>query len=862
MTLPRATLRLQFHAGFTFLDAAGLAPYLQGLGISHLYASPILKARAGSMHGYDTVDPGRVNPELGGEDGFRHLVGALRRHDLGLIVDIVPNHMAVGGADNAWWLDVLEHGPESRYARFFDIDWKSPEPDLTGKLLAPFLGQPYGEALAAGEIQLGPHPEDGRPAILYFHHVFPLRPEDVGLVRRKGEARFDPSDPEGRARLHALLERQHYRLAWWRTASDLINWRRFFDITELAGLRIEDDVVFEAVHATSLRLYREGLIDGFRVDHVDGLTDPAGYCRTLRATLIALEDERPADAPAGPAYLVVEKILGRGESLPADWGVDGTTGYDFMNEASAVLHDPAGRSPLCRLWSKVSGRPGGFEAEEDLARRELLGRSFAGQVGAAAGALHALTARDPATRDWSRRAVGRALTEILVAFRVYRTYAGGPRLPLEQALEKARARCRPGDAPLLDLLADLLEMDPGGDALIARAQARFRQLSAPIAAKSVEDTGFYRYGRLLSRTDVGFDPGIFALDAEGFHGAMRRRRETFPGAMLASATHDHKRGEDVRARLAVISEMPDCWEDVLGDALLASEDWRVQASSGPAPSDGDRAILMQMVAGAWPLDLDPADRAGVQAFAERLGAWQMKALREAKLRTSWDAPDEAYETAARTFLDRLLGDPATAELRDFAREIAPAGALNSLTQTLLKLTVPGMPDLYQGTEFWDFSLVDPDNRRPVDWPARQAALADTRSLPACIETWRDGTVKQALIRQALALRAELPDVFAAGDYLPVEAEGPMAAHVLAFLRTHEGRSVLVTVPHLAAHMVDDDAPTILPELWRGTRLILPEIVADVGFLDVLTATPRTPKDGTLDIADLLDTLPVALLRAT
>ena len=402
---PRATMRLQFHAAFTFDDAAAIVPYVAAMNVSHVYASPILMARKGSRHGYDGIDPTRINPELGGEEGFRRLVAALRRAGLGLIVDIVPNHMAVGGGDNPWWLDVLRHGQASRYARFFDIDWDGRRAARSWRRSS---GKPYGEALAAGEITLE-RDADGHYAARYFHHVFPIDPATEGDIEKLP--------------LHELLERQHYRLAWWRTANDEINWRRFFDITELAALRVEDEAVFEATHATLFRLYGEGLFDGVRVDHVDGLTDPGDYCRRLRARLEAMR----------PTYLVVEKILGAGEALPADWGCDGTTGYDFMDEVSAALHDPAGAAPLGMLWSSLSGRPADFAVEEDAARREILARSFSAQLAAAAAAFHRLALRDLATRDLSRAAIRRCLVELLVHFRVYRTYAR----PGEQS------RCRP-----------------------------------------------------------------------------------------------------------------------------------------------------------------------------------------------------------------------------------------------------------------------------------------------------------------------------------------------------------------------------------------------------------------------------------
>jgi len=808
-------MRLQFHAAFTFDDAAAIVPYVAAMNVSHVYASPILMARKGSRHGYDGIDPTRINPELGGEEGFRRLVAALRQAGLGLIVDIVPNHMAVGGGDNPWWLDVLRHGQASRYARFFDIDWDAGG----GKILAPFLGKPYGEALAAGEITLE-RGTDGHYAARYFHHVFPIDPATEGDIEKLP--------------LHELLERQHYRLAWWRTANDEINWRRFFDITELAGLRVEDEDVFEATHATLFRLFGEGLIDGVRVDHVDGLTDPGDYCRRLRARLEAMR----------LTYLVVEKILGAGEALPAAWGCDGTTGYDFMDEVSAALHDPAGAAPLATLWASLSGRPADFAAEEDSARREILSRSFSAQLAAVAAALHRIALRDLATRDLSRAAIRRCLVEILVHFRVYRTYArpgeqsDADRKHLDRAVATARRTGLPSDRAVLDQLAAWLGGAASPDAALqALAMRRFQQLSAPLAAKAVEDTAFYRYGRLLSRSDVGFDAARFADSAETFHRNMAARRAHLPGAMLATATHDHKRGEDLRARLAVLSEIP-------GDWTAALERW-IAASAAPEPADA--AMLFQTMVGAWPPLLEPGDRDGMADFAERLVAWQEKSLREAKLRTDWTAPDEGYENAARDFIRSVLSNPLAAEIAAFARRLAPIGAVNGLAQTLIKLTAPGVPDLYQGTELWDFSLVDPDNRRPVNFHERMQSLADSPPLAELASAWRDGRIKQHLIRRTLAVRRALPGLFESGTYLPLVAEGRAARHVLAFARQGDGATAVTIVPRLASRLVAADAGLAIPaSAWGDTRLRLPPGL----------------QGRDLRIADLLGAVPVALLVAT
>jgi malto-oligosyltrehalose synthase len=817
--IPTATYRVQFHAGFTFADAANLAPYWARLGISHLYASPIATARRGSTHGYDVVDPTTINPALGGEPGFRALVGALRAQGLGVVLDIVPNHVAVGGDDNAWWLDVLEKGPASPFSRYFDIDWSSAHPGLSGKVLAPFLGKPYGEALAAGDLALDVEPEAGRLSILaHGAHRFPLRAEDYGdVLAALGVASLEGLDRERLARaydpgrLHALLERQHYRLAWWRMAGDAINWRRFFDITELAGLRIEDPVVFDAVHALPLRLYAEGLIDGLRVDHVDGLANPPGYCRTLRRALLAAD-------PTRQPWLVVEKILGAGEALPTDWSVDGTTGYEVMNEISALQHDPAGAQPLARFWARVSGRPANFEVEEQAARREILTRDFAGQLDAAARAFHRLATADVVTRDLALPALRRALTAIVVAFGVYRTYAADTSVAPLDALSKAIA-AEPASGVALEQIGRWLSgQSPAPADLRAEAIRRFEQLSAPVAAKAVEDTAFYRYGRLLSRNDVGFDPGRFSTSPAAFAQRAAERGAAFPSSLLTTATHDHKRGEDVRARLAVLSQIPDLWIEHASAWLDLMPLGQVQP--------GDAHMLHQMIVGAWPLDLAADDAAGMTAFADRLAGWQRKALREAKLRTSWTVPDDAYETACETYLRRLLtGGDATFRqaCAKFVTALAPAGVANSLVQTGLRLTLPGVPDLFQGAEFWDFSLVDPDNRRPVDYSVRQTALSARRAPP----TWRDGAHKQALIARLLDQRRARPDLFTA-PLRPIALTGARASQALAFERpSPEGRLLVLAALHGAATCMQRGEPLIDPGWWADTALPDGRRLADV-----------------------------------
>jgi (1->4)-alpha-D-glucan 1-alpha-D-glucosylmutase len=847
----RATMRLQLHRDFTFADATDLVPYMASLGVSHLYASPILAARPGSMHGYDVTDPTRVNEELGGEAGLRQLVSALRAAGLGLIVDIVPNHMAAGGVENPWWADVLRHGRSSRYATFFDIDW-----DKVGKVLAPFLGQTYGEALRDGTITLA---RDGdEPVIEYFDNQFPIRPEDHAEIAAAGSDAFDPATLVGRQRLHRLLERQHYRLAWWRSAGEAINWRRFFDINGLVALRMEDAAVFEATHGTLLRLYQQGLIDGMRVDHVDGLADPPGYCRQLRSRLDELAPQRPPDAPKGPAWLVVEKILGAGERLPKDWAVDGTSGYEFMDEVSALLHDGSGESTLRHFWSAISSRPADFAEEEVAARRDILNRSFGAQLDALIGSLHRIAVTHLDTRDITRGAIRRALVALLAYFPVYRSYGVGQRSDaLESALAAATKHVDATDRPTLALLERWL-----GEEATLESAVHFQQLSAPLAAKAVEDTAYYRYGVLLSRNEVGADVRRFSASVADFHAACLTRRKEFPDAMLATATHDHKRGEDVRARLAVLSEIPNEWERAVRRWLELNTPHR-RIGDAAMPSPGDEVMLYQMIIGAW-----PTGQFDLREYTERLAGWQLKALREAKLATDWTAPNLEYEDAARSFLYTIMADEGfVSDASAFARRIEPAGAVNGLAQTLLKLTVPGVPDIYQGAEFWDLSMVDPDNRRPVDFTRRFAALNADATPVALAACWRDGRVKQALIRRTLALRREVPELFARGEYRPIDVSGLLAAHVVAFLRSRGDAVCIVVVPRLAARLLglpdtaNETAITIPAAVWRSTTLHLPEDVAGRRLRDRISDRRLGPLDTQLSLEAILAEFPVALLTA-
>jgi len=915
--IPRATLRLQFHRDFTFDDALAQVDYFSGLGVSHLYASPIFTARSGSTHGYDVVDPTRINPELGGEDGLRRLVQALHEHRMGLIVDIVPNHMALGD-QNPWWRDVLLWGQHSPYAGWFDIEWLGTDPALHGKVLLPVLGKPYGELLRTGEIRL--EIAEGRLHVVCPGNRLPLAPEDyvdvlgaadssrlmqaVAAFRRVQEAAvqeerqacatqawrelaqaledpavradaeaglagFSALTPDGAAALHELLERQHYRLCDWRNAGDEINWRRFFEIGDLIGMRVEQDDVFEAMHALLFRLVGEGLIDGVRLDHIDGLAEPAAYVQRLRQRLEALKQ-------GAPVYIVAEKILGAEENLPTDWRIDGTTGYDFMDQAAAVLHDPEGAAVLDGIWKEYRTDPDGFDYLVHSTRRRLLDRNFASEFNALTSTLHALARSAVTTRDLSLMAIRRCMRELLVYFPVYRTYGvragcnSGDAFVIRATAKRVRDLLAKPDQAALEAIVGLLADPPPPELqderhaqLHWRALTRFQQLTPPLTAKSTEDTAFYRYGRLLSRNEVGSEPAQLGIQIDDFHRHVMRRQRDFPLAMLATATHDHKRGEDARMRLAILSEIPVHWQSTL-------QRWRAlnQAARVQTPIDAvDELMLYQTLIGAWPLE-----QAGEADLLERVSAWQQKALREAKRRSDWNAPDLDYEGQCDGFLRRILRPGADntflPALRHFIQEVAAAGALNSLGQTVLRLTVPGVPDLYQGCDLWDFSMVDPDNRRPVDYGLRQQLMHIGQTAPLTLEDWRNGACKQQVIRTLLHFRRGREDLFTTGDYVPLTVTGALADNLIAFARRSGGLTIVVLVSRHAARLIVSDhtaqtlhaaTPLIPPQRWGDTAVQLPQEWAENEWQSILSGAEGAVREQKIFAADVLRALPADVL---
>lgn len=874
----RATYRLQLHPGFGFSEAAAIVDYLAELGVSHAYCSPYLQAAPGSMHGYDVVDHDKVNRELGGEEGHRHFVHTLSAHGLGQVLDIVPNHMAISSRENRWWMDVLENGTSSYYDEYFDLEWAPPEVRLRGKVLIPVLGDHYGRVLEAGELSLNRH--GARFDVRYGESRFPVDPRSIGgLVSRAssrcgsvdlaflGDALSElppPTTTESASvarrhrdkaallrwlarvldeqpscavalddvlnevnadheALHAVLEQQSYRLAWWRSAGRDLSYRRFFDVNTLIGLRTEDRAVFADIHRRVLEWVQAGEVDGLRIDHPDGLRDPEEYCERLCAA-------------APHQWVVLEKVLMPGEELPETWPVAGTTGYDFLNRVVSLFVDPAGEGPLTELYGSFTGQPTDYREvvveKKQFVLREVLGSD----VNRVTDLLVDLIEQYPTHRDYTRHQLTDAVREIVARLPIYRTYVrpshhqarAADRAHIDGAIDASAASREDLERPLFDFIRSLLLLEREG-----RREhefvTRFQQLTGPAMAKGVEDTAFYVFNRFVALNEVGGDPTRFGLSPDGFHAATVTAARRWPLSMLATDTHDAKRGEDVRARLALLSEIPEQW-------ALAVQRWSDRAArhrTGPWPDRNAEYLFYQTLVGAWPLE------------AARARAYMVKAAREAKTFTTWTGPHAAYEQALERFADGVLDDPVLrAEVEAFVQPLMRPGWTNALSQTLVKLTAPGIPDLYQGTELWAFTLVDPDNRRPVDYARRRRLLAEVKDL-APEEIWcraEEGLPKLWVTWRALELRRRRPSAFASNaQYEMLRARGSRAAHVVAFKRD---RAVVTVVPRLVLGLNGQWADTTL-SLGSGT------------WRNVLTGDTHERK---VRLGMLLERFPVALLE--
>lgn len=992
--IPASTYRLQFNRDFTFARAAQLVPYLSRLGISHLYASPLLKARPGSKHCYDIVSHKELNPELGTIDDFRHLVSELRRHGMGLILDVVPNHMGIG-KDNPWWMDVLENGPASLFADYFDIDWNPVKPELKGKVLLPLLGESYGRCLTGGQLKLCFRPHEGRLFLQYYEHEFPINPasypivlghrldvlkerlgkdnldvlefqsilaalerlpnhiEPVGFAERLREKHFQlvrlsalcsrngdiaefinqnlrdfeykENDSTTAHRLHDLLQVQAYRLATWRVASDEINYRRFFDVNSLAAIRVEDARVFLEVHELLFQLIQEKLVDGLRIDHPDGLFDPAAYfaklqsCSATRLGLVNVGSEQyDAGSDKLPFYIVVEKVLAPFEHLEADFAVSGTTGYDFLNAVNQLLVYSANESRLQKIYEEFTGQNLDYDKLKYVCRTLILETVLNSELHVLANRLNKISESNWFSRDYTFNSLRHALSQIVTHFPVYRTYATPQRIDktarqyIDWAVKQAKKRSVVVDNSIYDFIRSVLAMEPIDSSYGKESESRqlqndiqlfamqFQQFTGPVMAKSIEDTLFYRYNRLISLNEVGGEPHRFGSTINAFHHQNQERQRRRPHELIATSSHDTKRSEDVRARLAVLSEIPTVWRDTTLSWAMANSNYKTLLDEMKAPDTNDEYMLYQILVGAFPYG--QYHRQAIASFKERLIDFALKAAREAKQYTSWIRENHAYEQALTKFIDKFVSGMESNEdfLTGFARFHKPlceAGFINTLVQTALKMTSPGIPDIYQGNELLDLSLVDPDNRRPVDFAKREAYLeeiarfteenfpawqsdssdarrtADCDSFLQAIEKdWTDGRAKLYLTARALAYRKANPELFTRGKYTALEVNGSGKQHLVAFLREHGKERLLVAAPlHTATLLNKDDLTRYFQgswaealrqdETWLDTEIILPEGPMPSQWRNLLTGERICTPVGNVLANTIFKQFPVALLRS-
>lgn len=974
--IPVSTYRVQLHAGCTLRQAIELVPYWDQLGITDIYCSPLLRAAPGSAHGYDITDHSRLNEELGTFEDLQAFGDALTARRMGLLLDIVPNHMGIDPIHNSWWRDVLENGQSSAFARYFDIDWDPVKPELRGKILCPVLRGSYGLELERGELQLVL--ENGAVVLRYFDRHWPIDPgqlprllrhdlaalredhsaddphlreylsvvtqlehlpsttetavERVAQRRREKNVARDrlvrlldqaprirrhldavlatfnghPGNPASFDRLHELLEAQPYRLAHWRTALHEINYRRFFDVNDLAGLRMEDPVVFEAAHALVLPMLRSGLVTGLRLDHLDGLFDPAAYLQRLQGAvwaqwmatphcLSANKDRDPTlntpQAPNRACFVLAEKILSSNESLPPSWPLDGTSGYDYLNDLNRLFVDSHHMKRMKQIYARFTGQRTPY-AEIIYQSKKLITRTaMASELNVLAHALNRISEEDRCLRDFTLISLRQALLEVVACFPIYRTYATAAgasetdRQMIDLALSRARLRNPAMEPSVFCFVREVLL--PGLDASLTpeRRQRRldfamkFQQYTGPVHAKGVEDTAFYRYNLLLSLNDVGGDPQRFGAPMAQFHELNRQRRERWPYQMIATATHDTKRGEDARARLNVLSEIPEEWSRNLSNWARINARHRTLVDGAPAPDRNDEYFFYQTLLAVWPATPNGDCPAAAPAdLVTRLLAATHKAIKEAKVHTSWINPNEAYDRAATHFVQQSLSGPMArrflAAFLPWQRRVALFGAVNSLAQVLLKSVAPGVPDFYQGVESWDLNLVDPDNRRPVNYEARERMLRDLEPLLSgaapnraaviaeLLSNWHDGRVKMLLTACALRLRRQLLRVFQEGQYVALEVTGTASDRLVALARRFKNDWVIAVAPRLSVALVGPATTWPLGEaIWRDTQVQLPKELHNVVLRNGITgqAIERLTTTTGVFAGELLRSFPVALL---
>ena len=939
--IPTATYRLQFNKNFTFRQAREIVAYLHHLGISDAYASPYFQAGAESLHGYDITDHNKLNAAIGSREDYDAWVAELHAHGMGQIVDFVPNHMGINDPQNTWWQDVLENGPSSLYAPYFDIDWRPLKTDLHDKVLLPILGDQYGRVLERGELQV--RFDGGSFSLTYFDHVFPIAPgtyryilelalenlaefrdedfyaefqsirtaleylprrtetnpgrikeraREKEIIKKRLERRCAEApqvqraiekavetinghvgDPRSFDRLDELLNAQSYRLAFWRVAAEEINYRRFFDVNDLAAIRVELPEVFDAAHKLLFELVASDAVSGLRIDHPDGLYRPLEYFEKLQSRCAkALRVPLPKDGRA--IYLIVEKILTGDEQLPQNWPVHGTTGYDFANQVAGVLVDHNAEGAITKIFKRFISHSLHFGHLVYAKKRLVMRISLANEVNVLGNMVDRLSEQNRWFRDYTLEALARAVRETIACFPVYRTYLepGKPvseedRAVIERAVAAAKRRNPAIEESVFNFLLDLLlfrfpeNLDEEQRAAHAQFVLKFQQFTGPITAKGLEDTVFYIYNRLAALNEVGGEPQLFGLSVETFHQRNLRRERDWPASLLATSTHDSKRSEDVRARMLAISEIPQLWGRSLQKWRTTNRRFKKQIDEAEAPDAGEEYLLYQTLLGTWPVDLDGAPVSSVgQEFVTRIQRYMAKALKEAKLNTSWIQPNENWDDAMREFVARILEPgPRNKFLPIFlpvAAEIARLGAINSLAQTAIKLTTPGVPDIYQGTEIWDDSLVDPDNRRPIDYARRREMLAQIEKVSAneLMQCWPNGRIKMRLTQRLLHLRRENPELFREGNYESLNFGGELAECAIGFARRHGDGAIIVIVPRLSSQV---GFPPV-GDRWQDTHVLLSSQLT--GLRDVFCDRELRVKNSQLRLTEAMSQLPFAVFR--
>ena len=986
LRIPAATYRLQFNSGFRFSDAREIVSYLHCLGISDIYASPYFKSSVGSLHGYDVLDQNSLNPEIGTEDEFKALVGELKKNHMGQILDIVPNHMCIEGQGNAFWMDVLENGPSSLYASFFDIDWHPVKKELENKILIPILGDQYGAVLESGELRLSF--EEGSFFVHYCDHKLPIIPkgynniltlriEDLEqelsssapqfqelmsivtalihlppttetdleriaeryrekeVVKRRLWSLYQNSsaimafidgnvvtfngtkgDPRSFDLLDALLREQVYRISHWRVATEEINYRRFFDINSLGAIKVEDPAVFEETHRLIFKLVETGMINGLRVDHADGLQDPEDYIRRLQSGCFirmyggALEEGQPAgngneeseeaarekyarvvaaDPSYKPFYIIGEKILIKAEKLPDSWQVFSTTGYDFAIQVNGLFVDTSNAKVFETLYTRFMGHRIDFQTAVYDKKKLVMQVSMSSEINTLGHYLNRISEQNRHTRDFTLNSLIKSIVEVIACFPVYRTYINTFEVPerdrqyIEATIGRAKRQNPAISASVFDFVRDVLLLRFPDTMIDEHKKSwldfvmRFQQITGPVMAKGVEDTAFYLYNRLVSLNEVGGSPERFGITLEAFHGQNIERCKSRPLAMLATSTHDTKRSEDVRGRINVLSEIPELWRMGLSRWSRLNRKLKMIVDGKPVPSRNEEYLLYQTLVGTWPF-CNP-DEDGFSEFRSRIKEYLLKAMREAKVHTSWISPNSLREDAVLYFIETILEDsPDNNFLHDFEsfqKLTAACGMFNSLSQTLLKITSPGIPDFYQGNELWDFSLVDPDNRRPVDYQTRKRLLDELKTMESTtglldtarqvVATRTNGCIKLYLTWKALNFRRDNRELFENGRYLPLAVEGSLQGHVCAFERSVNDSSVLVVSPLFCSHLIASaDGVPIGQKIWQDTRIIQPFDKATSRYRNIFTGEIicLNQQEGRLNLAvrEILATFPVALLE--